>query len=53
MVQWLGLTAIAAEAPGSIPGGGMKKPQAMWHGQINTNKTTHIHDLTVLEVSLN
>ena len=29
MVQWLGLHALTAEGPGSIPGRGTKIPQAM------------------------
>ena len=33
MVQWLGLGAFAAGAPGSIPGQGAKILQAAWHGQ--------------------
>ena len=32
-VQWLGLHALTAEGPGSIPGRGTKIPQAVWHGQ--------------------
>ena len=33
VVQWLGLRAVTAEGPGSIPGRGAKIPQAIWHGQ--------------------
>ena len=32
-VQWLGLSAFIAEGPGSIPGWGMKIPQALRHSQ--------------------
>ena len=32
-VQWLGLHALTAEGPGSVPGGGPKIPQAEWHRQ--------------------
>ena len=34
--QWLGLCALAAKDLGSIPGHGIKIPQAVRHGQINT-----------------
>ena len=34
-VQWLGLQALTAEGPGSIPGWGTKIPQAAQHAQIN------------------
>ena len=33
VVQWLGLWALTAEGPSSIPDLGAKSPQAMWHGQ--------------------
>ena len=33
VVQWLGLCALTAEGPGSIPGQGTKIPQAAWHSQ--------------------
>ena len=33
VVQWLGLHALTAEGPGSIPGRGTKIPQATWYGQ--------------------
>ena len=36
-VQWLGLHALTAKGPGSIPGGGTKIPQAVQHGQKNKN----------------
>ena len=32
-VQWLGLCALTAEGPSSMPGWGTKIPQAAWHGQ--------------------
>ena len=32
-VQRLGLQALTAKGPGSIPGQGTKIPQAMWSGQ--------------------
>ena len=39
MVQWLGLCALTAEGPGSIPGWGTKIPQAAWCGKKkNKNK---------------
>ena len=34
-VQWLGLLALTAEGPGSIPGPGTKIPQATQRGQKN------------------
>ena len=37
MVQWLGLSALTAMGPGSIPGWGTKIPQAERHGQNNNN----------------
>ena len=36
-VQRLGLHALTAEGPGSIPGRGTKIPQAAWHGQKKKN----------------
>ena len=33
VVQWLGLHALTAEGPGSIPGRGTKIPQAVQHGK--------------------
>ena len=36
LYQWLGLCALAAKDLGSIPGHGIKIPQAVRHGQINT-----------------
>ena len=38
MVQWLGLWALTAEGPSSIPDLGAKSPQAMWHGQKKKKK---------------
>ena len=35
VVQWLGLRALIAEGPSSIPGWGTKIPQAAWRGQKN------------------
>ena len=32
-VQWLGLHAVTAKGPGSIPGQGTKIPHATWCGQ--------------------
>ena len=32
VVQRLGLRALTVEGPGSIPGRGIKIPQAVWHG---------------------
>ena len=32
-VQWLGLRALTAKGPGSIPGQGTKIPQDVRHGQ--------------------
>ncbi|CAN0499760.1 unnamed protein product [Rangifer tarandus platyrhynchus] len=32
VVQWLGLHALSAEGPGSIPGWGIKIPQKAQHG---------------------
>jgi len=31
--QWLGLQALMAEGPGSIPGQETNIPQAAWHSQ--------------------
>ena len=33
MVQWSGLSTFTAEGPGSIPGWGIKIPQATYFGQ--------------------
>ena len=38
-VQWLGLCALTAEDPDSIPGQGIKIPQATQLGQTKQNKT--------------
>ena len=38
VVQWLGLCALTAEGPGSIPGQGTKIPQAAWHSQNKKKK---------------
>ena len=32
-VQWLGVCALTAMGPGSIPGWGTKIPQAAWRSQ--------------------
>ena len=37
-VQWLGLQALTAEGPSSIPGQGTKILQATWHGQKKKKK---------------
>ena len=37
-VQWLGLCALTAEGPGSIPGRGTKIPQAVWCSQKKKKK---------------
>ena len=31
-VQWLGIGALTAKGPGSVPGQGKKNPQATWCG---------------------
>ena len=33
MGQWFGLHAFTAKGPGSIPGQGIKSPQAVWYSQ--------------------
>ena len=38
MVQWSGLSTFTAEGPGSIPGWGIKIPQATYFGQKKKNK---------------
>ena len=38
MVQWLGLGAFTAGAPGSIPDWGTKIPQGAWHEQKKKEK---------------
>ena len=38
VVQWLGLRTFTAEGAGSIPGQGIKIPQAVWHGQKKKKK---------------
>ena len=38
MVQWLELQAFTAKGPGSIPGQGIKIPQAVWCRQNRENK---------------
>ena len=52
MVQWLGLGALTARGPGSIPGQGTKILQAMWHGQKppkkQKRKNKNIHEITDL-----
>ena len=40
-IQWLGLHALPAEGPGSIPGQGTKIPQAVWWGQEKKKKSLH------------
>ena len=40
MVQWLGLRALTAEGPGSIPGRGTKIPQAVWCSQKKKKTNT-------------
>ena len=37
-VQWLGLCALTAEGPGSIPDRGTKIPQAVRHSQKTTKE---------------
>ena len=37
-VQWLGLSTLTAEGPGSIPGGGTKIPQVLWRDQKKKKK---------------
>ena len=43
-VQWLGLCALTAEGPGSVPSWGTKIPQAAWHCQKNPPKTKKTKD---------
>ena len=38
VVQWLGLCALAAEGPGSVPGPGPRILQVRWYGQKNKKK---------------
>ena len=38
VVQWLGVRALTAEGPVSMPGQGTKIPQAVWHGQKETKQ---------------
>ena len=38
LVQWLGLRALTARGPGSIPGWRTKIPQDTWHGQKKKKK---------------
>ena len=44
-VQWLGLSTLTAEGPGSIPGQGTKIPQVTQHGRIK-KKQLHLHSHT-------
>ena len=43
-VQWLGLHALTAKGPGSIPGWGMKIPQATRHSQKKKKKKSFDKD---------
>ena len=38
LVHWLGLYALTAEGPGSIPGWGTKTPQGVQLGQNRTKQ---------------
>ena len=46
-IQWLGLHALTAKGPGSIPGWGTKIPQVMWCGHIYIHTHTHIYILNL------
>ena len=44
MVQWSGLSTFTAEGPGSIPGWGIKIPQATYFGQKKKKKKGKTRD---------
>ena len=52
VVQWLGLCASIAAGMNLIPGQGTKIPQAMWHGQKQTNKQNQPNKKSVMGLYL-
>ena len=49
MVQWLGLGAFTAGAPGSIPDWGTKIPQGAWHEQKKKEEEENVYHNRLFE----